>query len=255
MEQRRKGDRREQKTGGTRLAAIACCLVVAAGLTVALAGIGTRLGLWRFPTCFGLLRWGVYLGGAALPVAIAGLWSAWRKCRGAGVLLALVAVAGSCLTSGLPLSWWLKAKRVPPIHDITTDTVNPPQFVAIMPLRRGAPNPPEYGGPEVALKQREAYPDLKSLLLGLPAEQAFVRAAETARKLGWRVVASDPREGRIEATDTTFWFGFTDDIVIRITPAGYRSLVDVRSVSRVGRSDVGTNAARIREFLSRLAMG
>ena len=71
--------------------------------------------------------------------------------------------------------------------------------------------------------------------------------------MGWQIVASAPQEGRIEATDTTLWFGFKDDIVIRVAPAGNRSLVDIRSVSRVGISDVGTNARRIRNFAGKLA--
>ena len=70
--------------------------------------------------------------------------------------------------------------------------------------------------------------------------------------MGWQIVAAEAGEGRIEAIDTTFWFGFTDDIVIRITPADYRALVDIRSVSRVGRSDAGTNARRIRAYIAKL---
>jgi hypothetical protein len=142
---------------------------------------------------------------------------------------------------------------MPRIHDISTDVVTPPPFVAILPLRKGAPNPAMYGGPETAAKQRQAYPDLNTLVLDIPPAEAFDRALATARKLGWEIVAAVPGEGRIEATDTTFWFGFTDDIVVRIAPAGNRSLVDVRSVSRVGLSDVGTNARRIRAYLRKLA--
>jgi len=90
------------------------------------------------------------------------------------------------------------------------------------------------------------------LLLPMPAAQAFTAAVQTAEALGWEVVAADPVAGRLEATDTTFWFGFKDDIVVRIRSQPDGSRVDVRSVSRVGRSDVGTNARRIREFLRRL---
>jgi hypothetical protein len=143
-----------------------------------------------------------------------------------------------------------------PIHDITTDIVQPPQFVAILPLRKDAPNPATYGGPEVALKQRSAYPDIQTLIINAPGPQAFEQALAAARAIGWRIVAEEPREGRIEATDTTFWFGFKDDIVVRVTAADERrSLVDVRSVSRVGRSDVGKNAARIRAYLRRIKTG
>ena len=90
------------------------------------------------------------------------------------------------------------------------------------------------------------------LELALPPTQAFARAAETARGEGWEVTALDESAGRIEAVVTTRWFGFKDDVVIRITPAGAGSRVDMRSKSRVGRSDAGTNARRIEEFLARM---
>jgi len=113
-----------------------------------------------------------------------------------------------------------------------------------------------YGGPEVAIKQRSAYPDIQTLLLNMSAPQAFEQALSAARAMGWQIVAAVPQEGRIEATDTTFWFGFKDDIVVRVTAVDERrSLVDVRSVSRVGRSDVGKNAARIRAYLRRITTG
>ncbi len=156
------------------------------------------------------------------------------------------------LVVGILWSWWRTAQTVPPIHDITTDTENPPVFVSILPLRKDAPNPADYGGPEIAAQQKAAYPDLAPAMLPLSPSQAFEQALRTARDMGWTIVNSNPGEGRIEATDTTFWFGFKDDIVIRITAAGQESRVDVRSVSRVGRSDVGTNAKRIRTFLEKL---
>jgi uncharacterized protein (DUF1499 family) len=156
---------------------------------------------------------------------------------------------------GIPWQWWRTAQRVPPIHDITTDTETPPAFVAILPLRAGAPNPAEYGGPEVAAQQRAGYPDLGPLILQVPLPQAFARALAAAHDMGWEIIASEPAEGRIEATATTFWFGFKDDVVVRITPSGDGSRIDVRSVSRVGRSDVGTNAKRITIYLARIAHG
>ena len=120
----------------------------------------------------------------------------------------------------------------------------------MVPLRQGLI---EYGGVAVAAQQLKAYPDLKTLLLGMPMEKAFRAALETAREMGWQIVAQVPAEGRIEATDTSFWYGFKDDVVIRIYPAGDRSLVDIRSVSRVGVSDVGVNAKRIRGFLAKIS--
>jgi len=141
---------------------------------------------------------------------------------------------------------------VPPIHDISTDLEHPPQFVAVLPLRAGAPNPAVYGGPEVAAAQREGYPDLHSLVVHLAPGAAFARALASARAMGWTMVAADSAAGRIEATATTRWFGFKDDVVIRVEPDPAGSRVDVRSVSRVGQSDVGTNARRIRTYLARL---
>ena len=142
----------------------------------------------------------------------------------------------------------------PPIHDITTDTANPPSFVAILPLRAGAANPPEYGGREVADQQRRAYPDIAPLVLHVSATEAFDRVNAVVRDLGWELVASDRASGRIEATDTTLWFGFKDDVVVRITEdsSAQDSRIDVRSKSRVGVGDVGTNARRVRELLARL---
>jgi uncharacterized protein (DUF1499 family) len=159
------------------------------------------------------------------------------------------------IVAWIPWSWKARAESVPPIHDITTDLADPPAFEAILPLRRDAPNPSEYGGDSIATQQRAGYPDLGPLTLDAPPDAAFLRALEAARDMGWEIVESDPQRGRIEATATTLWFGFQDDVVVRVRPAPEGSRVDVRSVSRVGRSDVGTNASRIREYLEMVAPG
>ncbi len=234
------------------LPAVALVVTVLAAGAAALAGFGSRLGLWHFRTGFDILKWAAYGGLAAALVALAGGVLALKVRRPAGLLLSFVAVCGGAVIFIIPLQWRMTVARVPPIHDITTDTLRPPQFVDILPLRKDAPNPPVYGGAAVAAKQLAAYPDIKTAIVNVSREETFARAVETARAMGWRIVAAVPAEGRIEATDTTFWFGFTDDIVVRVEGAGYRSLVDVRSVSRVGRSDAGTNAGRIRQFLQRL---
>jgi uncharacterized protein (DUF1499 family) len=146
-----------------------------------------------------------------------------------------------------------EAKKAPPIHDVTTDPFDPPVFVALLPERTKSPNGAAYGGAAIAAAQQRAYPDIKSLILKAPPQEAIQRAIDAARACGWEIVSSDAASGRIEATATTRWFGFKDDVVVRVRPeAGGGSRVDVRSVSRVGESDVGANAKRIREFLSRL---
>jgi len=144
------------------------------------------------------------------------------------------------------------AKASPPIHDITTDTENPPRFVAMVPLRQGSPNAVEYQGQAIAQQQRMAYPDIQPATIAELPDAAFKRALSAARDLGWQIVAAVPAEGRIEATDTTLWFGFKDDLVVRVTPNTGGSRIDVRSVSRLGQGDLGKNAARIRAYLQRL---
>jgi len=231
---------------------LAMGVACAAAQLLVLAGVGSRLGWWHFRLGFTLLGYGAYGGVGA---ALLGLWGvilASRKRQPAGILLAVLAIVSGLAVAAVPFSWRMNARQLPVIHDITTDTVHPPQFVAILPLRKDAPNQALYGGPQVAEQQKRAYSDLRTEVLDLPAGRAFELALATARAAGWRIVAAEPAEGRIEATDTTFWFGFTDDIVIRITAAGEPTLLDIRSVSRVGKSDVGTNARRIRSYLKRL---
>jgi hypothetical protein len=134
------------------------------------------------------------------------------------------------------------------IHDITTDTGNPPAFVALASARQAAPNGSVYKGDEIADRQRKAYPDVTALKSDLAPQVLFAKAEGVARAAGWEIAAAEPNEGRIEATDTTLIFGFKDDIVIRIRPAGNGSVLDMRSMSRVGVSDLGVNAKRILEF-------
>ena len=173
----------------------------------------------------------------------------WRARAWIPVLALCIALAAAAP----PIILLQQAKAVPPIHDISTDTFDPPLFVALDAERARAPNGAKYGGAEVAAQQQKAYPDIKSLVLKAPPAEAVQRAIDAARKSGWEIVASDAPSGRIEATDTTSWFGFKDDIVVRVRPEGTGSRVDVRSASRVGTGDIGANAKRVRQFLARVA--
>lgn len=234
------------------LALCALYSALIAALAALGAGFGSRAGFWHFRTGFTILTWAAWGGLIAAAIALCGAMVALqrRQFRSAG--LALFGLVAGMIIFVVPYSWQSTARAVPPIHDISTDLDHPPAFVAILPLRQNAPNPAGYGGSEVAIQQRAAYPDIKTVLLNARPEEAFTRALTAARDLGWKVVAVVPAERRIELTDTTFWFGFIDDIVIRITPAADHSFVDIRSVSRVGKSDVGTNARRIRAFIRNL---
>jgi uncharacterized protein (DUF1499 family) len=123
-------------------------------------------------------------------------------------------------------------------------------------LRASAPNRvPDRVDDATAAMQRAGYPDLVTLDLPLSSDAAFAKAMQTAKTMEWEIVSSRQADGMIEATATTAWFGFRDDIVVRIRPGGQHSRVDVRSVSRVGRGDAGKNADRIRQFLRLLTSG
>ena len=227
----------------------AACAILAVVLLLS-SGLGTRMNLWHFRTGFSLIKAAAYIGlGCALLALVSGVLSV-RKRHVKGVIISLVALLLALLAFGIPFYWKVQAQSYPRIHDITTDLNNPPRFVAISTLRQKGVR---YGGAEVAAQQLKAYPDLKTVVLPVPQDQAFKSALLAARELGWDIVAEMPADGVIEATATTRWFGFRDDIVIRIYPAGERSLLDIRSVSRVGISDVGTNAKRIRAFLAEIA--
>ena len=243
---------RDEETEPRRspLAMIGFVIAVVAAVVVILAGPLSRVGLWEFRTGFQILKWGSYLALLGAGLGLLGGIGAIGKRRGVG--FALLALAIGLCTAYFPWSFSRKASRVPPIHDITTDTTNPPSFVAILPLRAEAPNPAEYGGDSIAQQQRVAYPDVQPLVVDAPADRAFAIALEAARERDWEIVAADAAQGRIEATATTFWFGFKDDVVVRVRPIDTRSLVDVRSVSRVGRGDVGKNAERIQAYLEKV---
>ncbi|MDO8426902.1 MAG: DUF1499 domain-containing protein [Deltaproteobacteria bacterium] len=237
-----------------RISYIILLLAALSAFAAASAGVGTRLGFWDFRTGFAILRFAAYGGLTAALFSIIMFLTALAL-RGPASILAVSVLAfiiGGAVIY-VPASRWRESHRVPAIHDITTDTENPPQLKAVLPLRKNAQNPSEYGGPDIAKKQQAAYPDIKPLILPLDKDSAFEKALRSARALGWEIVEANKGEGRIEATDKTFWFGFKDDIVVRITPLGIGSAkIDVRSVSRVGRSDIGTNAKRIRRYLALL---
>ena len=227
-------------------------LAILTAVAVMLAGLGSRWGWWHFRTGFDILKWGGYAGLAAAAVSLIGSVASRPGGGRRGFIPAIAGLMIALVIVGVLWQWKQTALRLPPIHDITTDTENPPAFVAILPLRADAPNPAAYGGPEIAVQQHKGYPNLGPLILPVAPALAFERALKAAGDLCWKIVDSDPAEGRIEATDTTFWFGFKDDIAIRITPTENGSRIDVRSVSRVGRSDVGTNAKRIGKYLRKV---
>jgi uncharacterized protein (DUF1499 family) len=235
------------------LAIVALFIALLAAAMVAGAGPAYRLHLLGLGGAFWLIRWGAWVGLGALVLAVIVGSREHRTVTRHGAALAVAAAVVGVLAFAIPLAMLQIAKRAPPIHDISTDTANPPAFAAVVPLRAGAPNSTDYAGDATASQQHRAYPDIQPLTLPLAPQPAFGRALDVARNMGWHIVAQSPADGRIEATDTTGWFGFKDDIVVRVSPAPNGSRIDVRSESRLGDSDLGKNARRVRAYLRKLA--
>lgn len=234
------------------LAVLGCFLALAAAATGASAGLLYRWDMLALRDAFDLLRWAAYGGLGAGAVSLLGLIRSRPGSRRRGFL---VAVVGLCLGAGvfwIPWSHQQSARGLPAIHDITTDTGDPPEFRAVLPLRPDGANSLDYGGPGLAETQRRAYPDIGPAEFDASPDAVFNAALAAAREAGWNVVESSVDEGRIEAVATTFWFGFEDDVVIRVSETGAGARVDMRSVSRVGVGDAGANAARIRAFMAAL---
>ncbi len=241
---------------GTRATTLAIGAAGAGLLLLVVSGPGYRLGL--LPLAGGLLAYVASV--AAFFIAFLAGGSGLLRSRGTGGArprsLAWTAFLLGVLVP-LHAAWILaQGAGLPPIHDLTTDPDDPPLFVALLSERADAPNPPEYAGAEVARAQREGWPGLAPLHLPHPPGEVFGTALEVVDRMGWELVDTAPAEGRIEATDRTFWFGFADDVVIRIREEpGRGSRVDVRSKSRVGQGDLGANARRIERFLRYLGAG
>ena len=224
-------------------------------LLAVIAGVGTRFNLWFFRISLNILSYSAMVGIAAALLSLAGMIALLFIKDRRGMSYGIIGLIIGILTFGGPWSFMQIAKKVPPIHDISTDTQNPPLFVAVLPLRVKAVNPPEYGGSNIAALQEKAYPDIKTLTIPFSPDQTFDKALALGKKMGWQIVAAEKQAGRIEAVDSTLWMGFKDDIVIRILPDGSGSRLDIRSESRVGKGDFGKNASRIRKFMAGMRYG
>lgn len=222
-------------------------LAALAAVALLLSGPGTRWEWWDFKV--GLLLFAFAFVAGLLAMLISGI--AWIRTR-PNPTAAVATIAGALIVL-LPLSQVAGARGKPRIHDISTDLADPPRFSAVLAVRTNAMNGvPDHIDDVTAGLQRQGYPDLVTQDLPLPADAAFAKALEAAKTMNWEIVSTRPADGILEATDTTAWFGFHDDIVVRIRPAGEHSRLDVRSTSRVGRGDAGKNADRIRKYLERL---
>jgi uncharacterized protein (DUF1499 family) len=175
----------------------------------------------------------------------------------AGMGAALVAMLISLALLAYPAYLGLKAYRLPWIYDITTDPIDPPRYEALARVRPRDANPIAYAGLYAAEQQRTAYPDIGPLGVGATPQAAYDAAFAVVTKRRWRIVearAPQPgrRDGRIEAVARTAIMGFRDDVVVRVRADGDGTRIDVRSSSRYGTFDFGTNASRIRSLLDEI---
>lgn len=224
------------------------------GLGLFLAAAGPLL-IWAgaISPIFGFSRFyllGTLLGAAALPLALGALHTTRRAAARGGRKLAWLGCGAGALLLALLLHGMAAARGVPPINDITTDTADPPALAAADAAAAdaaGAAYPAAF-----AAQQRSAYPDLAPLHSALSADRALVRAEAIARKLGWqgvRVLRAEGGGGALHAHEVSAIFRFVDDVAVRVRFKEGGAQVDLRSRSRVGRSDLGANAARIRAFV------
>lgn len=203
----------------------------------------------------GAISWQVSLGlfvMAALLAGIGACWCLYQLLRRRGGTVTVIAAAAGFAAAAIPVAVMVNAADKPPINDISTDTVTPPEFKAIDASIRGDDVSPIAYNPAFAPQQERAYPDVRPLDLPLEPGKAFDVAMAACNK-DWQIILADRATGRIEAVETSLWWGYKDDIVIRLTKTAQGTRVDMRSKSRVGESDLGANARRIAAYLDRVA--
>ncbi len=237
----------------SRLAVWSRRVAVFAIPVVLLAIVLVRVGLLELVPGLATFGGALVLALVAILLAIGAFVVIWREgLRGLGH--AVLAVAISLMILAYPAYLATRAYRLPAINDITTDPIDPPRFEAIARLRSRESNPIAYAGLRAAELQRAAYPDIEPLLLSVAPHEAYETALAVIRKRKWRVLTDRPpqpgrRDGSIEAVARTPIMGFPDDVIVRIRSDREGARVDVRSASRYGRGDLGTNASRVRALI------
>jgi uncharacterized protein (DUF1499 family) len=232
------------------MAVLALAVALLAGVALLASGPGYRLGWWPLSAAYDLLSYGLLTGLAALSLGAIALLASWQAGSVRGRNVALVGVIVALVASYVPLSWRSLALEAPPIHDISTDLDHPPDFEALVDDRLPGENDTAYGGRIVARLQEEAYPEIAPLLSDQAPDDVFTTVMEVLGDTNWDIAAINAHDRVIEATDETFWFGFKDDVVIRVAARLGGTRVDMRSQSRIGVTDAGTNARRVEDFLA-----
>ncbi|MGD8326231.1 MAG: DUF1499 domain-containing protein [Sphingomonadales bacterium] len=231
------------KRKGNGLTRLALIIAAAAFILFFIGGPGFRFGLWSYETGFMLLRYGAYVGVVAAILGILPLLHLiWRERKLSSLLAVIIGVFVFMSLQG----YKNKARQVPAIHDISTDLDNPPQYLFIK-----ARDEAERGFTDTQHRalQEVYYEDIHSMNVPKNVTTTTEALHQVLQNMGMEIIHYNAPGGRIEAVATTSWFGFKDDVVVRVQASPNGSVIDVRSVSRVGRSDIGKNAERIRKIL------
>ena len=240
----------------------AIALGLGAVAVAAIASIGSGQGAWHFRHGFTVLRYAFYAALAGVLLGLVGLALA-RRGRKTSLMLANLAAIVVALGFILYVGNLVRtAKAVPAIHDASTNLDDMPQFSALKVREDNLESVPDDGRRELAAMlpearwkaiHREAYGDLRTVQLAAAVPDVIRKAERLVKARGWEIAKVDTAAGMLEATATSTFYRFKDDVVVRARPApGGGSLVDMRSISRVGGSDVGMNAKRVHEFLGDL---
>src|SRR5437764_7888910 len=229
---------------------LAVCAVVAVIVSILIV----RFGFLEMKPALATFLGALGIAGLSILVGLAAFASIWQNgSRGMSRILLALLIDGIVLA--YPAYLGLQYRKLPPIHDITTDPIDPPRFDALARLRAGeGANSAVYAGLYSAEQQRIAYPEIETVELEMPVQRAYEVTLALINKRKWLVIderAPQPprRIGRIEAVARTPIMGFREDVSIRVTPDGEGSRVDIRSSSRYFESDLGSNASRVTKLI------
>ena len=255
----------KKRRWASRLTYLAAVLGFGSVAAALIAAVGAGQGAWHFGVGFTVLRYAFFVAIAGIVLALVALFFAWRSAPRLFLLdLAAIVVAGAFVVFvGLQVR---TARSVPPIHDISTNLEDWPRFYRLTVRADNLDVVPDMGREDLAALEprerwkaihREHYGDIATIRVPWSVEETVARARALAVERGWEIVTTDPANGIVEAVDTSFFFRFKDNVLVRVRPAedGSGSLVDMRSISRVGVSDIGVNARRVRDFLADLRRG
>ncbi|MCK1387081.1 DUF1499 domain-containing protein [Bradyrhizobium sp. 21] len=232
-------------------------LAVFAVVAVVVSIIILRFGFLEMKPALATFFGGLGIAALSILFGLAGFAAIWQNgSRGMARILLAFLIDGAILA--YPAYLGLQYRKLPAIHDITTDPIDPPRFDALARLRTGdGANTAVYAGLYSAEQQRQFYPDIEPIELEITVDRAYAIALQLVNKRKWLVIderAPQPprRIGRIEAVARSPIMGFREDIAIRVVPDGEDSRVDIRSASRYFESDLGSNAARVKKFIDDL---